>query len=396
MKILIVDDKENTCEEIKSELEYLVSNQVLTSRTISNAKQIVDSESLCCAILDLKLDNTSAYSGMKIYAYIKKNKPSIKTIIMSAFAFSDIKEELIKELLRENLPASEINVIEQYYVDKSGIEDYIDVILRNLELNSRWYGKYHALLIAVQEYENPTTPNLRYPKKDIERLENILKDRYEFDSVCSLINPKRQEIICTLYNLAEELNIEDNLLIFYAGHGHRDEKVKVVSAKKNEDHNEPKGIGYWIPSNAILNEALDDPSEWLSHSDIRDLISRIGTKHTLLISDACFSGTFLELRERGVKLVKTNDEEYAKKIYNHSSRRVLTSGGPRKKVYDISVFLNHFIKCLKSNKEKYLPASVIHDLISESVNTESKNQQMYGKLPGTGDEEDGDFIFIRK
>jgi CheY-like chemotaxis protein len=389
--VLIVDDEKHICEDIKSELEYLGNNQVFTSGTIPEAINVINTtENLHYAIIDLKLDNTAAYGGMKIYAYLKKNKPDVKIVIISGFAFKDIKGGLVKELSRENLPENEIDVIERCYVYKGGTEDYIDAILRKLKLSSRWYGNYHALLIAVQEYESPTTKDLRYPKKDIKRLENTLKNEYEFDTVRPLINPKRQEIVRTLYKLAEELSVENNLLIFYAGHGHRDEKVKAANMKKNGEPDALKGIGYWVPSNATF----DDPSEWLSHSDIRDLISRIDTQHTLLISDACFSGTFLELGERG-KLEKL-DEENAKRIYNCSSRRVLTSGNAKEKVPDNSFFLEFFINCLKNNKEKYLPTRLIHERISKPVNTESGKQQMYGKLPGTGDEEDGEFIFIRK
>ncbi len=387
--ILIVDDEEHICEDIKSELEYLGNNQVLTSGTISEAMNIINStEKLDYAIIDLKLDNTAAYGGMKIYASIKKNNPDIKNIIISGFAFKDIKEELVKELLRGDLPEDEINVIEQYYVYKGGTEDYIDVIVRNLKLSSRWYGNYHALLIAVEKYEDATI-SLKCPEEDVKRLGKTLQERYKFDNVHPLINPKRQEIVRTLYKLAEDLSAKDNLLIFYAGHGRRDEKVK-TNMGKNDKPDGLKGIGYWVPSNATF----DDPSEWLSHSDIRDLISRINTQHTLLISDACFSGTFLELRGRG-ELEKL-DEEKVKRIYNHPSRRIITSGSATEEVYEPSIFLDHFINCLKNNKEKYLPTRAIHELISKSVTTKSGKQQMYGKLPGAGDEEDGDFIFIRK
>ncbi|MDM8568244.1 response regulator [Thiotrichales bacterium HSG1] len=132
---LIVDDEERICEDIKSELEYLGNNRVITSERIQEAKSVIDSKNLNYAIIDLKLDNTTAYGGMKIYSYIKKNKPDIKTIIISGFPFEGIKYGLMKELLREDLPENEIDVIERYYVYKGGTEDYIEVILSKLGFN---------------------------------------------------------------------------------------------------------------------------------------------------------------------------------------------------------------------------------------------------------------------
>ena len=83
--------------------------------------------------------------------------------------------------------------------------------------------------------------------------------------------------IRTLDELSQKLTDQDNLLIFYAGRGFWDARINQ---------------GFWFPSDA----RRDDRAEWLSNSTRRDYIRGIGTKPTLLVADACFSGSFFKTR----------------------------------------------------------------------------------------------------
>jgi len=96
---------------------------------------------------------------------------------------------------------------------------------------------------------------------------------FEEKNVHLLKNPTRSEIINEFQRLRKALGANDNLLIFYAGHGHWDDEIQQ---------------GYWLPSDATL----DNPSNWIPNSVIKDYIKGFKTKHTLLIADACFSGNF--------------------------------------------------------------------------------------------------------
>src|SRR4030042_7000598 len=98
-------------------------------------------------------------------------------------------------------------------------------------------GKYYALIIGINEYQDPNLSNLDYPVKDAESLRNILETRYLFDeeNIIFLVNATRSEINNALDILARKITREDNLLIFYAGHGWWDEKAD---------------IGYWLPKDA--------------------------------------------------------------------------------------------------------------------------------------------------
>ncbi|MBL1214946.1 MAG: caspase family protein [Ignavibacteriae bacterium] len=236
-------------------------------------------------------------------------------------------------------------------------------------------GNYHALLIAVEEYDNRRINDLSNPVKDAEQIKEVLTTDYTFfeENVRLLTNPTRAEILAEISTLKRTLTERDNLLIFYAGHGKWD--------PQNEQ-------GYWWPKNANP----DNPSAWISNPDIRDNIRGIKSKHTLLIADACFSGGIFESRNAIV-----NAPLSVKEMYAHISRRALTSGMKDQEVPDESVFIKYIIKRLKENEDEFLSTQRLYDRILDPVTSNSANNQypQYGVIQQSG-HEGGDFVFIRR
>lgn len=237
--------------------------------------------------------------------------------------------------------------------------------------------QYYALLIGVEDYSDQRINNLDYPVKNIENLKRILVDNYIFDkqNIILLKNPKRNNIISEFQKLRGKLSENDNLLIFFAGHGFFDED---------------QDMGYWLPSDAIK----DDYSNWLTNSTIRDFIKAINTKHTLLISDACFAGSIFSSREPLLDASRSIIE-----IYKVKSRKAITSGIKNQKVQDRSKFTEFFLKFLMENKSKFLTAQELFTKVRAAVLNNSNIVQTpeYGSIPFTGDEGlSGDFIFIHK
>jgi len=236
-------------------------------------------------------------------------------------------------------------------------------------------GQYYALLIAVQDYTSPSVNALDFPVQDAEKLFSVLKTEYTFEerNIHFLKNPNRRTIFRKLSELGKELTEEDNLLIFYSGHGYWDEGFQQ---------------GYWLPRDA----SADDRSEWLSNSTIRDYIRGIKTRHTLLISDACFSGGIFKTKNA----FTAQPDASIEKIYEMPSRKAITSGA-MKAVPDKSVFLEYLVKNLKRNKAKHLYAERLYiDMKPAVINNSPVNQTpLYGTIQQAGDE-GGDFIFIRR
>jgi hypothetical protein len=238
---------------------------------------------------------------------------------------------------------------------------------------SKSAGIYHALLIGISDYDS-TALNLEHPVLDAKALKKILIKEYEFEeaTVYTLLNPSRQQILIALYSLRKKISPVDNLLIFYAGHGFWD-------ADANQ--------GYWWPRDA----SPENPSNWLSNSDIREQIRGIKSAHTLLISDACFSGGILKVR--GASSIRDAPLDIAS-LYKLPSRRAITSG-TMTEVPDRSVFFSYLLKRLTSNTEKYISSQSLFDSFKKAVINNSLIVPQDGVIADTGDE-GGDFIFIRK
>ena len=93
-------------------------------------------------------------------------------------------------------------------------------------------GNSFALLIGIDEYR--VLPNLATAVSDVESISEILRDDYGFTTK-KMLNPTRSEIIKELSRLRSEIEPNDKLLIYFAGHGWLDEEADE---------------GYWLPIDA--------------------------------------------------------------------------------------------------------------------------------------------------
>lgn len=241
-----------------------------------------------------------------------------------------------------------------------------------LDEKSAKEGKYYALLIGVSVYPDPEIMNLDQPVSDAEKLYNTLTTNYTFEkeNVTFLKSPTREEIISELDRLNKVITENDNLLVFYAGHGYWDEQDE---------------IGYWLPSDSKkVNTA-----NWMRNSTIRDYLRTVKTKHTLLIADACFSGGIFKTRK-----AFTDAPKSVQKLYEYPSRKAMTSGS-LKEVPDKSVFLLYLNKRLTENTQSYISSEELFSSFKNAVLNNSPNIPQYGEIKDTGDE-GGDFIFVKR
>jgi hypothetical protein len=235
-------------------------------------------------------------------------------------------------------------------------------------------GTYHALVIGVQSYYDSAITSLDAPLQDAQGVYDILTANYSFlpENVIFLKNPERTAIIQAFDQLAQKVVESDSVLIFYAGHGYWDERLKQ---------------GFWLPANATRKSR----AEWLSNGTIRDYINGIKSRHTLLVADACFSGGIFKTRKAFDDAPRAIQE-----LVRLPSRKAMTSGA-LKEVPDRSVFVDFFLKRLKQNQEPYLSSEQLFASLRQAVISNSSNNQIpqFGEIRETGDE-GGDFVFERK
>jgi len=234
-------------------------------------------------------------------------------------------------------------------------------------------GKYYALIIGIDDYTSTEIPDLDNPVKDGQKLYETLSTTYTFDkeNITFLKNPTLNNIITNLDGLVSKISSKDNLLIFYAGHGYWDAKGKV---------------GYWFPSDATKGSTVN----WFRNSTLRDFIGSIQSKHTLLITDACFSGAILKTRDAFAEA-----SQGVQKLYDLPSRKAMTSGSESQAVSDESTFMKYLIERLTGNQEKFLPSESLFNSFRSAVMNNSAEMPQYGVIQNVGDE-GGDFVFIKR
>ncbi len=233
-------------------------------------------------------------------------------------------------------------------------------------------GKFYAIIIANNEYKDPEIASLNEPINDATRLYNTITTKYTFDAenVTMLRNASYVQIIDAFDILSNKLTAEDNLIVFYAGHGWWDES---------------KNLGYWLPTDAKKSST----AYWIPNSRISDYMATIPAKHTLLIADACFSGSKFKTRT-----AFSDAQPAINKLYSMPSKKAMTSGN-LKVVPDKSVFLHYLVKRLDENADKYVSSDVLFTSFRIAVMNNSNTEPQYGTMQNTGDE-GGEFIFVRR
>lgn len=243
-------------------------------------------------------------------------------------------------------------------------------------------GKYIALVIGINSYQGYWRP-LKNAVNDAEGFANVLRNEYQFDEVQTLLDEEatRRNIIQKFEWLAGNTTKDDNVLIFYAGHG---------------QFNKGLNKGYWVPIDAQSNSVAD----YVSNNDVKTFLGGIPSKHTLLITDACFAGDiFRGSKTESIKFDPNNMEKYYKEVYRKQSRLALTSGGVEEVSDagrdDHSIFTYYLIKALQENDKKYFDANQLFNEFRIAVTNNSEQTPMLQVIRDTNDE-GGQFIFIRK
>jgi hypothetical protein len=196
-------------------------------------------------------------------------------------------------------------------------------------------GRYVALVIGNNRYRDAAYPALASAVNDATAVSNLLASRYGFDSRL-LLNATRLDMLSAINDLRQSLKPEDNLLIYYAGHGELGDG----------------GEGYWVPADGLA----DRPDTWVSNRAISDQLETLPAKRVLLVADSCYSGTMtassvptLGNETRGADQLSA----WLKEAASGRSRLALTSGGVQP-VQDISgsghsFFADAFLQVLKDN-----------------------------------------------
>ncbi|HAN19872.1 MAG: hypothetical protein A2X13_12900 [Bacteroidetes bacterium GWC2_33_15] len=241
-------------------------------------------------------------------------------------------------------------------------------------------GTNRALIFATSIYDSFS--ELVNPVIDASTIAEELQTNY-FVQTELVVNPTLNETIQKIREYAKlEYTQNDNLVIFFAGHGIYDEVFKE---------------GYVISRDSKSDDVAK--TSYLSHSNLRTMINNIPCNHILLVMDVCFGGTFdpiIASKSRAADMyTEVTNEEFIQRKQKYKTRLYLTSGGkeyvPDGRPGHHSPFARKFLESLRNygGNDRILTMNEIIQYI-ERV----EPQPRFGEF---GDNEPGsDFLLLVK
>jgi uncharacterized caspase-like protein len=250
-------------------------------------------------------------------------------------------------------------------------------------------GRSYALIIGNKDYRDPNFSRLESPHEDARSLAKLLTTEYGFatELIVSdgstknlvLLDQSARELNSLLDDLEENMTSNDRLLIFYAGHGHLDDRT---------------GKAYWIPVDAHNGRR----SEFISADAIVSSLRGIKAHSVLVIADSCFSGALFRSGSAGPD---PSEAEFANSLAKDAERssRVLIASGGIEPVLDgggsgHSIFMLKLLDALGNPIRPIFSARELHvRRLKPGVSGNVKQVPQYDLLPESGHDA-GDFVFV--
>ena len=270
------------------------------------------------------------------------------------------------------------------FVLKPGAQAADALPARDIRLPSSVFGDYYALVIGNNRYR--FWKPLNNAENDAKSVAEVLQRRYGFKSPKLLLNATYEQILNAINDYAKILGPNDNLLIYYAGHGQLDLGKR----------------GYWIPVDA----EVERNTRWILNVQITDLLLKMKAREVLVVSDSCYAGAMTALDDSGISTIRSGLEEgqiaeATRKIRELASRTMLTSGG-LSPVDDgggdgHSLFARAFLDVLNANNgvlEGYQLFNALESRVLKMAQERYTDQKpLYAQIRQAG-HEGGDFFFV--
>lgn len=243
------------------------------------------------------------------------------------------------------------------------------------------FGTYRALVIGNGAYPNYRDGGLKSAVDDAEVVADVLETTYGY-KVIRRFDVTRSEILRAFRILHEDLGPDDNLLVYYAGHG--------------EFRNDQ---GYWLGNNYGV-----DPDDAIPTDEITGILRDMEAKHVMVIADSCYAGALAgDAMRFPEEITHRPDPAWVKTSANRSIRLAMTSGGLNP-VLDgdeggkHSIFAQALIKELGGNDDIMRGAKLFLSIAAHVQNAAKKNfdfrqEPTYSPLKG-GEDIGWDYFFV--
>jgi hypothetical protein len=240
---------------------------------------------------------------------------------------------------------------------------------------------FYALVIGDDDFRY--WPHIDNAVSDARAIEQELRTHYGFKTTL-LVNGTREQILGAFNDLRQKMTPDDNLLVYYAGHG---QLVPQIDR------------GYWIPVDAQTGA----DTEWILNEQITDYLQIIPARHIIVIADSCYAGV---LTRSSVEVPKSGlDSGTRLSVLQQLSpkrvRTVMTSGGVQpvldSGVGGHSIFADALLRVLQDNDD-ILEGNRLFNAVSPIITAQSaklgyKQTPTYRAIVFAG-HEGGDFLFV--
>lgn len=245
-------------------------------------------------------------------------------------------------------------------------------------------GRFHALVIGNNSYATSSYPALQSAVNDATAVAQLLRERYGHRTTL-LLNATRLDILSALDAMRQELGPQDNLLVYYAGHG----ELAADGAQ-----------GYWIP----VDGQPSAPATWISNADISAILDTMQARHVLVVADSCYAGAMTRSAVATFDAAVMPDAKWGawvKAMAGGRSRTALTSGGvqpvPDTGSGKHSYFARAFLNVLQDNNRlletQRLFREVSTSLALSAINAPVPQSPEYSPIRYAG-HESGEFFFL--
>ena len=241
------------------------------------------------------------------------------------------------------------------------------------------FGRFYALLIGVQDYT--LLDNLTSPANDVSRIGALLAERYGF-SVISLADPDQLAVMRAINELSRTVDKNDNVLIYFSGHGSR------LQSGSRE-------AGYWLPANA---EPSPNDTLWVPNDFVTRHLGMLNARRVLVIADSCYAGLLGD--EPGFVMVGEGNysDAYVQWKLPKRSRLVISSGGDSPEVENLdamhSVFARALVEALDTNEQLLTAPELFLKTRNQIRRTAPSAHAPEFKALKDAGHEVGDFFFV--
>jgi hypothetical protein len=215
-----------------------------------------------------------------------------------------------------------------------------------------------ALLIGVSQY-GAGFNQLPAAVKDVEAMQRVLRhpDIGCFDEVQSLVDPDPQEMGTAIEKLFGDGKRDDLLVLFFSGHGVKDESGNLYLTTRTTRKNDRGGL---IRSSAIAARF------------VQEIMNDSRAKRQVVILDCCFSGAFGE----GL-LAKDDSSVDIKRQLGGEGRAVLTSSTSTQYSFeqegaDLSIYTRYLVEGIETgaadlDEDEVISVDELHEYASIKV-----------------------------